>query len=378
MAGPLSGKRIGLLTASASRLGGGVFEAVVRQAQLVRDLGGEAVVLAQRDRHAEEDRGRFGPSQVVLADVLGPAQIGYAPGLLRELHAARLDLLHLHGIWMYPSRAATLWARATGRACLISPHGMLDPWITARGRWKKALARRGYERASWAAARRMHALTRSEAADIARAGAGANSLVIPNAAPEPTLAPDRMREPEFLYLGRIHSKKNLAALLQAWTALTCRGALPAAARLTIAGWGDEADVAALRCLLAAVPDSVQFVGPVFGADKQRLLDTARFLILPSLSEGLPMAVLEAWSAGTPVLMSAHCHLPEGFAKNAAIDCGTDPAKIAQALTRAATIAPDDWQAMAQAAQGLARGPFAHATIASRWGEAYAALMEPGR
>ena len=66
MSAPLSGRRIGLLTAAASRLGGGVFEAVVAQAELIRSLGGEAVVFALADRHAAADRHRLGPSEVRL------------------------------------------------------------------------------------------------------------------------------------------------------------------------------------------------------------------------------------------------------------------------------------------------------------------------
>ena len=41
---PLAGKRIGFLTASASRLGGGVFEAVVAQAEIVAVCGGVPIV----------------------------------------------------------------------------------------------------------------------------------------------------------------------------------------------------------------------------------------------------------------------------------------------------------------------------------------------
>lgn len=52
MSGALAGIGIGLLTASASRLGGGVFEAVVAQADLIRGLGGEALVFALEDRLA--------------------------------------------------------------------------------------------------------------------------------------------------------------------------------------------------------------------------------------------------------------------------------------------------------------------------------------
>ena len=73
---PLVGRRIGLLTASASRLGGGVFEAVVQHAELIRAAGGEAQVFALADRHSEEDRARFGPSKVTLSKVRGRRKSG--------------------------------------------------------------------------------------------------------------------------------------------------------------------------------------------------------------------------------------------------------------------------------------------------------------
>ncbi|GAA4777541.1 glycosyltransferase [Novosphingobium ginsenosidimutans] len=374
----LSGQRIGLLTASASRLGGGVFEAVVIQSDLIRRLGGEPVVVALADRFSAEDRPRFGASEVIHVPLRGPAQIGFAPTLVDALLTARLDCLHLHGIWMYPSHAARRWREKTGRASLISPHGMLDPWITARGRWKKALARHGYERAGWRAASAFHALTRREAADIARESGRHDSLIIANAGPPISVSITQARAPRLLYLGRIHPKKNLAPLIAAWRDLAAADALPADARLTLAGWGEPGDVAALEAMLRDAPPSVRFVGPCFGADKARALAESRFLVLPSLSEGLPMTLLEAWAAGTPTLQSSECNLPEGITAGAAIDCGVEPASIKAALARALAMPDGEWLTMAQAAQGLVSGPFSGERVAQQWGEAYARLIaEPG-
>lgn len=302
---PISGLRIGLLTSSPSRLGGGVFEAVSAQARIIRHLGGEAMIFGIADEYVQADKGRYAPSTAVTSPCHGPRQVGFAPSLLSSLLEARLDCLHLHGIWMYPSRAATLWARSTRRPYIISPHGMLDPWIVSRGRWKKALARLGYERGSWRTATVFHALTYREAQDIARETGRSDSVVIANAGPETGPVRRRMPPPVVAYVGRIHRKKNLAALIAGWN----QARLPEGARLVLAGWGDDADVDDLHQRVAVSIPGVEFVGPLFGTEKQSLLDSARFVILPSLSEGLPMAVLEAWAAGTPTIMTGECNLP---------------------------------------------------------------------
>ena len=119
----------------------------MKHAEIVRAAGGEAHVFALEDRHTAEDRARFGPSAVTLCRVRGPAQIGYAPGLVDALLASDLDSLHQQGIWTYPTRAGLVWTQRTGRPYFLAPQGMLDPWIVSRGRLKKAIARMGYERA---------------------------------------------------------------------------------------------------------------------------------------------------------------------------------------------------------------------------------------
>jgi poly(glycerol-phosphate) alpha-glucosyltransferase len=367
-------RRIGLISAWASRLGGGVFEVVAAHAHLIASMGHEPVVFALEDEYSAADRTRFGGFEVQTFPVAGPRIVGFAPGLVPALCAAGLDLLHLHGIWMYPSRAASAWAARTGRPYVISPHGMLDPWILSRGKMKKAVARLGYENASWRRASRFHALTGREADDIAAATGRRDSIVIPNPVAPPAAQRSEGRF-SVLYLGRIHPKKNVDALIDAWT--QTRDAVAARdAELVIAGWGEDDHVRALEAKLAATGDaSIRFVGPAYGDAKARLLADARFLCLASHSEGLPMTVLEAWAAGTPTLMSQHCHLPVGYQRGAAIDTGTAPADIAAALRTALAMPQAEWAAMAAAAEAIACDSYSLESVAAAWQRTYGELME---
>ena len=366
----LQGRRIGLLTDWAWNRGGGVSEAVRTQAEFITDAGGEAIIFALADPRSPGDPAEYRGVPITTFPISGSARFGFAPRLLPELIASRLDLVHLHGIWLYPSRAGLGWAKATGKPYMVSPHGMLDPWLMARGRVQKALARLAYVDRNLRRATAIHALTASEAADIRRECGRQDSIVIPNAGPSAQPVPVSSRQPHVLYIGRIHPKKNLGALIEGWS----RAQRGPHWRLTIAGWGADADVAELKRMIGAAPPSVAFTGPVFGAAKQALLGGARFIVLPSLSEGLPMAILEGWAAGTPALMTSRCNLPDSFAAGAAIDCGLSPDCIRQALELALNRSAAEWLAMAKAAHRLATGPFSAGVISSRWAQTYDGVL----
>ncbi|MGE5953299.1 MAG: glycosyltransferase, partial [Qipengyuania vulgaris] len=255
----LTGKRIGLLSSWVSRRNGGVFEAVVAQSEMLRALGAEPVVLGLREEDSATDAWRLDGVETHLVEPSGPAFLGYAPALSKSLEMAGLDLLHLHGIWQYPSRAAGQWAKHSGKPLVISPHGMLDPWITRRNAWKKQLARAAWERSAWKAASAFHALTEAEAQDIAHETRGTKVATIPNPAPPLTSPSDLPRGPNVLYLGRIHEKKNIAGLVAAWVKV--RDQLPEDATLTIAGWGDNAGIEMLEHPMRGHRGSgIEFVG----------------------------------------------------------------------------------------------------------------------
>ena len=341
---------------------------------MIRGMGGQPVVLGLREADSDTDGWRLDGVETHLVDQTGLASLAYAPELASTLSDARLDLLHLHGIWQYPTHAAGTWAKRNKKPLVISPHGMLDPWITQRNAWKKHVARLGWERSVWNRASAFHALTVAEAADIRAEVSRANVATIPNPAPPLSTPDDYPRGQNALYLGRIHEKKNIAALIAAWIA--ARPKLSGEATLTIAGWGDDTGIAMLeQAMLGQTDGSVEFVGTAFGAQKAALFDVSRFLVLPSLSEGLPMAILEAWAAGVPTIQTEHCHLPEGFGHGAALQCGTDEVSIRDALVRALTMDEAAWSGMARAAQELAGGPFSSSTVSKAWVRLYGSLLD---
>ena len=125
------------------------------------DSGCDVRVFGGDDGYSSGDRDKWGQTPVTVLPTVGPRAFGFQRGLMKALSAYRPDLLHVHGLWMYPSIAAVRWATGT-RPYLVSPHGMLDSWAVRNSGWKKRLAGLLYENAHLNAAACLRALCASE------------------------------------------------------------------------------------------------------------------------------------------------------------------------------------------------------------------------
>lgn len=107
-----------------------------------------------------------------------------------------------------------------------------------------------------------------------------------------------VRLPKILFLGNLGKRKGVWELLDAFAALTphCRLAL-------VGGEEDHGvtDAVRAKCRALSIDERVEVPGPVHGAEKYRWLQEADIFVLPSHAEGLPMSLLEAMSAGLPVV-----------------------------------------------------------------------------
>ncbi|TMH59819.1 MAG: glycosyltransferase family 4 protein [Betaproteobacteria bacterium] len=134
-----------------------------------------------------------------------------------------------------------------------------------------------------------------------------------------------------LFLGRLEAKKGIYDLLDAVAGL--RAAVPDV-RLVCAGDGDRIGVARYAERLG-IADAVKFTGWVGPSGKRALLEHAAAFALPSYDEALPVSLLEAMSAGVPVVASPTGGIGEVVADDASgfLVAPGDKAGLERALRR---------------------------------------------
>ncbi|MEP5151424.1 glycosyltransferase [Planktotalea sp.] len=376
----MSKGKVSMLTTDFSTRSGGVYEAIAGQALALRRADRDVDVV----NFAATDGERAAGSQdITVHDVPadGIFKTLFSNSLVKTLENNTAQVLHTHGLWIpaVSIQSRTWRARSKGRF-VLSPHGMLDPWALENAKWKKRTAMALFERATLQAADCLHALNRSEAQAMRALGLMQPIAVVPNGVdlPTPKIAisplPDDGRK-VLLFLGRLHPKKGLAETLEAWsTLLVQRPEISKKWRLVIAGWDDGGHQQALEKRVAelSLEKEVRFLGAVYGAEKNALLAQASAFVLASRSEGLPMAVLEAWANKLPVFMSKECNLPEGFAAGAAIDTGTQPHEIATAFEL--NLERDDLNDIGEAGRRLVEARFTWDSVGLQLDAVYAWLL----
>lgn len=172
---------------------------------------------------------------------------GWCPRFRRVLmkEAAKADIVHNHGLWMWPNAYAREAAVAAGNPLIISPRGMLEAWSLGRSKLRKAVAWRLFERKNLQSAAMFHATAESEAESMREASKRLRDqetkrprdqettkevpiVVAPNGVDLPDLArrpgrealeekfPELKFRPWVVFMSRLHPKKGVDVLLRAW------------------------------------------------------------------------------------------------------------------------------------------------------------------
>ncbi len=304
---------------------------------LTHERGGPTTVVCALTRHqaaaghqvhvlATDQGARSGERPVELpagvtsdrAAVRGPDRLAFAPGFsdLARRRLQQCDVVHVHSIFTYPVHIALREALAARVPAIVRPCGHLHQYSLRRSRWLKRI----YLAMGGGTVRRACACWHYTSAQEALGswpGPNHPQFILPNGIEPEEFAVDRAEaldhvarvwpalaaDPYVLFLARLHPKKRLDLLLEAF-----RAGAPRPFKLVIAG-PDECDLWQLlaeRYLSdAAFAARVVRIGTVAGRDKVALLAAAALFALPSEHENFGNAALEALATGTPVLLSPH-------------------------------------------------------------------------
>lgn len=140
------------------------------------------------------------------------------------------------------------------------------------------------------------------------------------------------RKKYILFVGTLEPRKNITTLLKAYARLPAEIRQQYPLRLAgKPGWGGE-DYPELASRLE-IEDQVEFLGYVSNEELQKLYREASVFVYPSLYEGFGLPVIEAMSAGTPVVTSNCSSLPEVVGDEVVTYNPTDDDGISQGIIK---------------------------------------------
>ena len=244
-----------------------------------------------------------------------------------------------HGCWQFPTRWSSQ-LHNLGFKWIATPQGMLEPWSMQQKRFKKWLYFSLLERRLLAKADVIRAVGTPEFNNLQKMFS-AKVALIPNGIPslDQPFSEKPASPRHFLFMARLHHKKGLLPMVRAW--LNSSLANNSLYQLTIAG-PDDGELTALKGLLTSSGvTNIHYVGAVYGAEKEVLLQRSHFYLLPSFSEGFPTSLLEAMQYGLIPLMTSGCNFPEALEAELAIAITPETATILKGLNQAAELSSGD-------------------------------------
>jgi glycosyltransferase involved in cell wall biosynthesis len=357
---------------SADGAYGGPVSVALDQAAALQQAGHDVTVVAGADAATFARPDSQAPFRLELFRAVRPRSGSFAglvaPGLLAWTgrHAAEFDVVHVHMTRDLVTLPAARIAQVRKVPVVVQAHGQIRPEAHRAQLAMDALLTRRVLRD----ARAVLALNDAERVDLTAVGTlGLSPHVVDNGVPPATVtAAPPGHAPLVLYSSRLAERKRPRAFVAA-AALVAEARPDARFEL----WGpDGGELAGVQSDIVrlGLEGRCEYRGALPVDEARRLLPAACVFVLPSILEPFGMALLEAFSAGVPGVITDQTGLSKPAADaGAALITDGSPAQIAVAVVRLL----DDselWQRTSAAARRLAADEFGMARIADRLLEIY--------
>lgn len=282
------------------------------------------------------------------------------------------DIVHVNCCWMPACAAVQRIAQKRGYKVVLTPHGMLEPWIIKRHYWtRKVPALWLYQKAAVQRADCVQATAESERDNLLKLGYNSNIKVVRLGIDAESIEMKRSwkKSRQILFLSRVHVKKGINFLIEAADVL--RNELQGY-KILVAGEGDADYVEAMKRMICdrGLQDIVQLIGGVYGDEKWRLFQTSDFFVLPTHSENFGLAIAESLASGTPVITTVGTPWSDLNSSEAGawIEIGTEP--LVETLRRFLSLSEDELETMGRNGRKLIETKYSAHVMAEQMMEVY--------
>lgn len=285
------------------------------------------------------------------------------------------DLVHIHSIWQITLHLALRAVRKKGVPYVIAPRGTVEEWALRQKRIKKRIALLTYQGYDFRHALAFHATANSEAQQIRRLGFSQPIIMSPNGVNEPKVMPVKNLHSDgyhrALFMSRIHYKKGLLNLVEAW-----RRVRPIGWKMEIVGtdYDNYQQVVERAVRDAGLLEDFIFTGPLQDEEKWTAYRRSDCFVLPTYSENFGIVVAEALFAGTPVITTKGAPWQELETCRCGywVDIGVDP--LANALSKMFSLTDDMRRAMGENGRRLIQDKYSWQSIAENLKKSYEGLL----
>ena len=288
------------------------------------------------------------------------------------LDSVRPDIVHVNCCWTPDCAMIQRLAQKRGYKVVLTPHGMLEPWIIKRHYWtRKVPALWLYQKTAVQRADCVQATAESERDNLLKLGYNSNIKVVRLGIDAESIEMKRSwkKSRQILFLSRVHVKKGINFLIEAAAAL--RSELQGY-KILVAGEGDADYVAEMKRMIAdnGLQDIVQLVGGVYGDEKWRLFQTSDFFVLPTHSENFGLAIAESLASGTPVITTIGTPWNDLNDSNSGawIEIGTQP--LTKTLRKFLALSDEELEAMGRNGRKLIEEKYSANVMAEEMMEVY--------
>ena len=282
------------------------------------------------------------------------------------------DIVHVNCCWMPACAAVQRIAQKRGYKVVLTPHGMLEPWIIKRHYWtRKVPALWLYQKAAVQRADCVQATAESERDNLLKLEYNSNIKVVRLGIDAESIEMKRSwkKSRQILFLSRVHVKKGINFLVE--TADVLRNELQGY-KILVAGEGEADYVEAMKRMISdrGLQDIVQLIGGVYGDEKWRLFQTSDFFVLPTHSENFGLAIAESLASGTPVITTVGTPWSDLNSSEAGawIEIGTEP--LVETLRRFLGLSEDELETMGRNGRKLIETKYSAHVMAEQMMEVY--------